>query len=293
MSDTLAFAAILPTLDRPALALECLRTLVATRPAFAEIVVADQAREPGLENDVRALGATYLHLPKPGLSHARNAAIAKTRSPWLYFPDDDCTVEPTLLDRMGAGLARHPDTAFACAHVTTPDGRAVMVGLDGRERVLANPFDLLRTVFSPGLFVRREPLARVGGFDEQFGLGSTWGSGEESDLIFRLMIAGERGVYVPEARVRHPDPYTIRDAGAGIARAESYGRGWGALFAKHSPGPYGPAFRAMHQNYLVRALGGATLALLTFRPALARRYWASFRGRREGYRAYERAQSRG
>jgi GT2 family glycosyltransferase len=292
MTQDLRCAAILPTLGRPELALECLRALVAAQPAFHEIVVADQGHASQLENEVRALGATYLHLPRPGLSHARNAAIAHARSPWLYFPDDDCTVAPTVLAAIGAGLARHPGVVFACAHVTTPEGRAVMVGLDGRERVLMTPADLLRTVFSPGLFARRDALDSVGGFDEQFGLGSTWGSGEESDLLFRLLATGGRGVYVPEARVQHPDPYVIRDADAGIARAESYGRGWGALFAKHAAGPLGPTFRAMHRKYLVRAFGGAALATLTFRSALARRYWASYRGRRAGFLAYQRARSR-
>ncbi len=292
MNDTLACAAILPTLDRPELALTCLRTLVAARPVFAEIVVADQSREPSLESEVRALGAQYLHLSPPGLSRARNAAITRTQSPWLYFPDDDCTVALTLLAEITAGLARHPEAAFACTQVTTPDGRPVMVGLDGRERVLATPADVLRTVFSPGLLVRRDAFDRAGGFDEQFGLGATWGSGEESDLLFRLLAAGGRGVYVPAARVTHPDPYVVRDARAGIARAESYGRGWGALFAKHANGPLGAAIQAMHRRYLVRALGGAVLSAITFRPLVARRYLASFRGRRDGFRDYRRARSR-
>ena len=48
-------------------------------------------------------------------------------------------------------------------------------------------------------------------------------------------------------------------------------------------GPGGKIFQSLYFKYLVRALGGAVMAFVTFRPALARRYLASYRGRARGW----------
>jgi hypothetical protein len=89
--------------------------------------------------------------------------------------------------------------------------------------------------------------------------------------------------------VHHPDPFAIRDVGAQRRRARAYGRGWGALFAKHSTGPSGSAFAAMQRRFETRALGGALLSLLTLRPERARLYRESWLGRREGWNGWRRA----
>ena len=297
----LRVAAILPTLDRAADLEACLRSLAAARPAYAEVIVADQGADRTLEPLVTSLGARYLHLERRGLSRARNAALALASSPWLHFPDDDCTVAPDILGRVGEALARSPRAGFVAARVVTPSGIAVMKGMGPEARVLATPADTLATVMSPGLFVAARVLERCGAFDERFGVGAEWPSGEESDLLFRAFAAGETGLYAPSAVVTHPDPFAARDEAARLARARAYGRGWGALFAKHGflrPGASGAVgddpkqraraagFAALQRRFETRALGGAALAALTLRPRAARRQWQSWLGRREGWRAF-------
>jgi GT2 family glycosyltransferase len=288
----LRVAAIVPTLDRAADLEACLRSLAAARPGYAEIVVADQGADRSLEPLVTSLGARYLHLDRRGLSRARNAAMALASSPWLYFPDDDCTVAPDLLARVAEALGRHPRAGFAAARVRTPAGPPLMAGMDGRERELAAPADTLPTVSSAGLFVAARVIERCGAFDERFGVGAEWPSGEESDLLFRAMEAGERGVYVPDAVVAHPDPHVARDEAAHRRRARLYGRGWGALFAKHAQGADGNTFAAMQRRYEIRALGGAVLSALSLQPERARRQWQSWLGRREGWRGWRAAHGR-
>lgn len=306
MADApLRVAAILPTLDRAADLEACLRSLAAAKPAYAEVIVADQGAGRSLEPLVTSLGARYLHLEKRGLSRARNAALALASSPWLHFPDDDCTVAPDILARVAEALARSPRAGFVAARVVTPAGTPVMKGMGAEERALAAPADTLAAVMSPGLFVAARVIQRCGAFDERFGVGAEWPSGEESDLLFRAFAAGETGVYAPAAVVTHPDPFVARDEAARLARARAYGRGWGALFAKHGirrPGASGAVesgaearaqaearaaqFAALQRRFEMRALGGAALAALTLRPRVARRQWQSWLGRREGWRAY-------
>lgn len=286
-----ACTAIVPTLDREHDLERCLRSLAAARPSFAAIVVVDQAQTRALEPRVASLGARYLHLDRRGLSRARNAALASAATPWIFFPDDDATVEPDVLAQVAAAWGRHPRAAFVAARVLTPDGRPVLAGMTGEERVLEEPADALATVMSPGLFVTAKLIERIGPFDERFGIGAEWPSGEESDLLFRAFAAGESGVYAPAAHVVHPDPFVVRDADAGRKRARQYGRGLGALLAKHAAGPRGAAFEVLRRRSETRALGGALVAAATLRPARARRYWQSWQGRREGWRGWRAAES--
>lgn len=303
----LRVAAVVPTLDRASDLEACLRALTAARPAYAEVIVADQGAGGSLEPLVTSLGARWLHLERRGLSRARNAALALASSSWVHFPDDDCTVAPDLLARVGEALERSPRAGFVAARVVTPAGAPVMKGMLGAGRDLTTPADTLATVMSPGLFVAARVLEKLGGFDERFGVGAEWPSGEESDLLFRAFAAGESGIYAPEAVVTHPDPFAARDEAARLARARDYGRGWGALFAKHaSPMPGasgavegGPAarvraaeFAALQRRFETRALAGAALAALALRPRVARRHWQSWLGRREGWRKWRAAEAR-
>ncbi len=283
--------AIVPTLNRAGDLEACLRSLVAARPAYAAIIVADQGETTALQSLVASLGARYLHLERRGLSRARNAALALATTPWLHFPDDDCTVAPDVLEPIATALSGRPQAGFAAARVVTPDGHAVMAGMGERPRVLTAPADVLATVMSPGLFVASRVFERCGTFDERFGIGAEWPSGEESDLLFRAFAAGETGVYVPAARVTHPDPFAARDEAAQRQRARSYGRGWGALFAKHATTAGGDQYAGLQRRYERRALGAAVLSLLTFRTRRARRYWESWQGRREGWRLGQAART--
>jgi GT2 family glycosyltransferase len=158
--------------------------------------------------------------------------------------------------------------------------------MDQRERVLDAPRDILGTVMSPGLFVSERVFARCGRFDESFGLGAEWPSGEESDFLFRALAAGEIGVYAPAAVVQHPDPYVVRDAAESRSRARLYGRGWGAMFAKHAGGTQGRAYAALQRRYELRALAGALVSALTLRFDRTARQLESWRGRREGWRGW-------
>ena len=278
--------AIVPTLDRPRWLERALASLAAAQPAFAEVWVADQsAGEEGRAISER-FGARWLRLDRRGLSLARNAALAHARLEWVAFPDDDAEVAFDVLARLGDTLARHPDAAFVGARVTHPDGRPMQPGMVGPARVLARPDDVLRTTVSPGLFVRRDWLARVGGFDERFGIGAEYPSGEESDLLFRILEAGGSGVYDPALEVFHPDPFGVRDEVACRRRMADYGLGLGALLAKHAELAGAAGYAGLHRRLVGRALLGCALMLSSGRLARARRYLASLNGRREGWRRW-------
>ncbi|HWN44813.1 MAG TPA: glycosyltransferase family 2 protein, partial [Thermoanaerobaculia bacterium] len=71
---------------------------------------------------------------------------------------------------------------------------------------------------------RRDWLLRAGGFDERLGAGSPGGSGEDMDILYRLLKAGARIRYEPQAVVYHERQPRERR----LASRSAYGRGIGA-----------------------------------------------------------------
>ncbi len=284
MSALPRVSAIVPSLDRPDWLARSLAALAAARPAFLEVVVADQSEGGAARALCERHGARHLALTARGLSRARNAALREVRGEFVAFPDDDATVAPDFVTAFAAAVASAPRAAFICGHVTYPSGRTMQPGMDGRARALASVEDVLHTAVSPGLVVRRDALARAGGFDERLGVGAEYPSGEESDLLIRLLQGGESGWYAPALRVAHPDPFEIRDDAGTLRRMHAYGRGWGALFAKHSRGPDGPRFANLQRRYERRAWLGALAYALRLDLRRAREYRAAHLGRRAGWR---------
>jgi len=280
--------ALVPTMGRPGLLRACLESLRAQDPPLREVIVLDQSGNGAICALAEERGALRIPLRPGGLARARNAGLAAARGEWLFFPDDDCAVTPGFTAAVVRFLAERPDADFLCGRVETPDGRPLSAGMGAAPRPLDTPRAVLHSALSAGLLVRRRVIERVGGFDERFGVGARFPSGEESDLLLRALAAGCRGWYVPDAVVLHPEPFGVRDDLAQAGRAYEYGRGWGALFAKHGTRPLRPGVLGLYLRYLARAAGGAALALPPGRRALARRYLASLRGRLAGFREFRR-----
>jgi GT2 family glycosyltransferase len=78
--------------------------------------------------------------------------------------------------------------------------------------------------------LHRSAIDEVGGFDERLGPGTRYHTAEDNDFGYRLLEAGYRIVYVPEAVVRHRAWRSEREF---VRLRWTYGRGQGAFYAKH------------------------------------------------------------
>jgi glycosyltransferase involved in cell wall biosynthesis len=214
---------------------------------------------------------------KPGLSRARNRALAELSADLVAFPDDDCVYADDLLTRVAARVADE-------ASLDGLSGRAV--GTDGtsspsweRDPALLTDDNLWNRVNAGAIFLRRALVAEVGSFDEELGLGSRapWSSGEEVDYLVRAVRAGGRVAYDPELTVTHD----ARPLDAEGLRALGYrdGASIGYILRKHR---YPLRVRA---RMLMRPIGGALLSLAHLDLTGARFHAATLRGRLTGLRA--------
>jgi len=222
------------------------------------IVVENRPPEASTRTVVEELFAgqrvRYLEEPRRGLSWARNAGLAHAGGEIVAFTDDDVVVDPGWIESAVATFAG-PEQA-ACV-----TGRILPLALKTPPQVL---FDQLaafdkgqeRRVFhlpesrvadplfpwvaghvgsGANLFVRRDVVLGMGGFDSVLGAGTPTMGGEDLDLFIRLAHGGDTIVYEPAVTLSHDHP----DRAEELRRhAYHYGIGLTAMLAKqllHGP----------------------------------------------------------
>ena len=229
-----SLSVVVPTRDRPEMLAACLGALGASLRAGDELIVVDSASADAgsVAAVVAAHGGRLVRCDEPGASRARNAGIGAAAHGVVAFVDDDVRVAPGWAAGMAAAFATD-GVVFVTGRVDVPPEQA------DRQRLVAlktevhpNPIDLETPAplgASANLGVRRDALVAVGGFDELLGGGARLEAAEDLDLFDRLLAAGFRGRYEPEALAFHEQ---WRDRWALVRLDWRYGIGAGARLSK-------------------------------------------------------------
>ncbi|MEN3305800.1 MAG: hypothetical protein V7603_2002 [Micromonosporaceae bacterium] len=239
------------TRERPEALATCLDGLLAQRyPSFRVLVLDNAPTSTATEDVVREAArrgpVEYLLAPRPGLSHARNAAVAAAPGEILAWTDDDVAPDPYWLSEVARALAEHPEAGVVCgvvvpAELETPaqlwfeqfgghsKGRGFTPAVFGPATAhLQSPLYPLppfgvgaNMAFRPGV------IEGIGGFDGALGAG-TPAMGSEDTLAFtQVLRSGGTIVYQPTALVRH---YHRRDLDGLYRQMVGYGTGLTAAF---------------------------------------------------------------
>lgn len=150
---------------------------------------------------------------KLGLSNARNRAIAEAQGTYVIFMDDDETADPDWLCAFERLIQAHdPDAFGGRIRVLFEDQRPVwlkdeLLGFLGelnRSETIAPLTDPYTSFYGGNFGVRKTVCARVGGFDAMLGRKGTDNTGgEEVDFYRRLLDAGFKVWWTPEAVIHH------------------------------------------------------------------------------------------
>ena len=224
-----------------------------------ELIIVDQNGDDRL-SEIAALardgGIELVHLKteRRGLSAARNAGLKLARGDLVAFPDDDCWYEPETLASALEALDHHPEwSGLVGAWAELPEAAddAAPVG----ERLAWKDWRQFKggDASSIRLFMRNTFVRNIGDFDEDLGLGTWYGAGEETDLIMRALSLGHVIGRAPTVRVHHAyDSGQPPFGNAGWRELLRRGRGTGALYVKHRLSPFvalrgilAPLIRAM------------------------------------------------
>jgi len=221
------FSLVMATLGRdkePALFLESLKNQ--TYKDY-ELIIVDQNEDDRIDNVVSAysMDITVIKSGIKGLSYNRNIGIKHITGDIISFPDDDCEYEPDTLMKIAAFFNENADYSFyTCNTKDKYKSGSVFHGL--KKDCNVNFIKFLNTGISFTMFYKKETLTDFT-FDEKLGVGTQFGSGEDSDLILYLLKNKFKGRYFANTFIFHPAKKELLPQ-----RVVTYSLGHGAMFKK-------------------------------------------------------------
>ena len=200
-----------------------------------EVIVVDDASEPPL---TATAGQRIIRLStNGGPGAARNAGLAAVATPLVAFVDTDVDLDSAWLDALLAHFS-DPRIALVAPRVASSEGSTTLAQYESTR----SPLDLgaeqgriaagTRISYVPAavLVMRVDALRAIGGFDESLR------TGEDVDMVWRLIAAGHRCRYEPASIVHHRPRTTFT---GWVHQRLAYGRSAADLDSKH-PGDVTP-----------------------------------------------------
>jgi GT2 family glycosyltransferase len=262
-SATGRVSVVIATRNRRAELARTLRQLTAL-PERPHVVVVDNGSADGTAATVRDLfpGAELIVLRRNHGAWARNVGVARSRTAYVAFSDDDSWWEPGALTTAAAVLDASPRAGLLAARLLVgaaarpdPANAAMSASPLARDGL---PGPRILGFLGCAAVLRREAFLAAGGFSRLLFHG-----GEEQLLAYDLAAAGWPACYVPDMVARHyPSP--ARDDSV-RARQLSRNRvlvAWMRRPARHAAAETARlAERARHEPAAARALAGVLARL--------------------------------
>jgi glycosyltransferase involved in cell wall biosynthesis len=216
---TLDLSIVIPTRDRSASLRTAVESLIAQdfNPDRFEILIVDNGSTAQDQAAAAALARAehpvvrVLSENAPGASNARNAGWRAARAPIVVFVDDDCVAARDFLASAARAMSSGVEAAGGRVLVRLPFERPAWL-TDALFLYLSHvdwpedpaPLPATRWLASCNLAVRRDVLARHGGFRPDLGpVGGRWRVEEDVELIRQIRLAGGQCWYDPRMIVHH------------------------------------------------------------------------------------------
>ncbi|HSQ00564.1 MAG TPA: glycosyltransferase [Candidatus Dormibacteraeota bacterium] len=237
MSSTLPRAAVIVAVYNGAETLQdCLESLLrldypATRH---EVIVVDNASTDATAAILSDYGGRIrlCFEERRGPAAARNRGLQATTAEVVAFTDADCTVDPAWLRHLVAPLP-DPSVGVVGGRILSrrPCNRIEAFGEHIHDHARAMYECTPPYAITMNWASRREVLEAVGRFNE------TLLRSSDVDCAYRMVSAGYRLVYVPEAVIYHRNERTP----------------WGLVHEGYVHAVHAPRVRALHRELLARA----------------------------------------
>jgi GT2 family glycosyltransferase len=190
------------TRNRPDALRRCLESLRCIAHLAPETLVLDDASEPAAAQQLGDLASTVRIIRDErggGYILGRNRLVREATSPFVLLLDDDAALlDQTAVERGLAVLNADPKVAAIAYPQANRQGAPWPPAMQPARS--ASPAVITAFIGFAHL-VRRDVFLTLGGYRERFVF-----YGEEKDLCIRLLDAGHRTVFLPQAFVAHePD----------------------------------------------------------------------------------------
>ena len=205
-------SAIVCTRNRPRPVAEAVRWLLEDENPEFELIVVDQSDGQDSEKALAVWRKDprfrYIRSSRRGKGAALNDGLAEARGSIVAFTDDDCRVPYGWAMEMAKVLEAHPTAAIAfCRVVAVPHDKntGYVPAYDPPGNRLLRSITQVRNGLGLGaaMALRKEFAVSMGGFDESFGPGGRFPSGDEWDISMRALLKGWHVYETTELAVVH------------------------------------------------------------------------------------------
>lgn len=223
MRKKVVVSIIIPCFNAEEYIKKCLDSILASKYLGFEVIVIDD----GSKDKSTEVLKKYQKLPRVrvfsfkenhGPAKARNFGVAQSLGKYLLFLDIDTEIErgglKKIIKRLASdktigalqfkimsGKSKKIETA---GHFLSPIGFPYEIGA-GENEEKWNQEEKIFGARSAGMAVRKNVFKKIGGFDEDYLI-----YGEETDLCWRIWLAGFKVIYFPKAKIYHFGKSTLR-----------------------------------------------------------------------------------
>ncbi len=205
-------SALVCTRNRPVSIVRAIESLLAGDHGPLEVLVVDQSDGPDTEEALAPLRADtrlrYLRSATRGKGMALNAGLQEARGEIVVCTDDDCEARPGWAVAMARTLEGQPGAAIAFCNVVAAPHDPSQGYVPTYERSTSRLVRSLAATcaghgIGAGMAVRRDVVLSLGGFDEAFGPGAIFPSGDDWDITGRLLLTGWHAYESAELSIVH------------------------------------------------------------------------------------------
>lgn len=244
-----------------------------------EVIIVDQNDvidlTPLVELFSDKLNLIHCKTPEKGIAKAKNKGLQIASAPIVTFPDDDCTYYQDTITNALNYLDSHPeiDIVYGRLYNRKTLKNIMRKWPTGSKRI--NVFNFHYTYSAITAFIRRNDIV----FDANFGVGSSYGIGEELDYLLQTLERKLVSVYTPSIDICHPElnPEVMNEE-----KVYYYAKGYGAICKKHLSFII---FFTFLMSIFFQFLQIVKFLLL-FKKKLAYKRWLALKGRIVGFTSY-------
>ncbi|MBB6631489.1 glycosyltransferase [Clostridium algidicarnis] len=248
---------------------------------YVQVIIVDQNEKISLDEIIDKYKAKFniIHIKskEKGLSLNRSIGLKQVTGDIVAFPDDDCEYLPETLVNVDTYI-KEKNCDAVMGRIVKRDGSDSLRTWP-KKVIKVNTSNFYTKCSSVTIFLKKDKC-RIK-FNPKLGAGMYFGACEDADLIYKNIKLKNNIIYNPDIRIYHPHYESGKNMDD--EKVYRYGVGFGAFVKSNLDVNTALLFIKAEVYHLARAL----IHLCTFNTKDAKKRFAAFKSRIEGFVKYE------
>lgn len=219
---------IIPTLNPSLKLYEQIKKVLNSNLKNYEILIIHQGLRGLLK--IQDKRVKYYRLVKKSLSYAKNYGILKSNKEIITIIDDDIILNIKYLNHGLRLMNFKKDLSLLFGNIINKNKKKFSINIPSRNTYIN--FSNFLGCLASAMWFRNKKNNRKVLFDENFGIGSKFGSGEETDIVLKTLLNKNKIYYYNKFALIHFDENNLNYSKY-INKYFKYGIGNGALYKKY------------------------------------------------------------